>query len=143
MSAGPTNSDLSSVLAALANGIIPRDERDDGACGASCWSRIVAKVESPVYRQGLDAAQRLAQNKFGSEATKLSPAQVHELLGLLREEAPGFFKQLRMDVSAAYLGDPAVWQRVGFPGPSIASGGYADFDQPQTSTMNELKEPSR
>src|ERR1041385_3923811 len=36
-----------------------------------------------------------------------------------------------MDVAAMYLSDPGVWQRIGFPGPSTASGGYPDFDQPQ------------
>ena len=50
----------------------------------------------------------------------------------LREESPAFFRQLRADVCALYLSDPAVWQRIGFPGPSTESGGYPDFDQPQT-----------
>jgi len=35
-------------------------------------------------------------------------------------------------VSAMYLSDPAVWERIGFPGPSTAAGGYPDFDQPQS-----------
>jgi hypothetical protein len=34
-----------------------------------------------------------------------------------------------MDVSALYLSDPEVWCRIGFPGPSIDSGGHPDFDQ--------------
>jgi hypothetical protein len=38
-----------------------------------------------------------------------------------------------MDVCALYLSDPAVWQRIGFPGPSADSGGHPDFDQPQVS----------
>jgi len=49
----------------------------------------------------------------------------------MRVDAPGFFKQLRMDVAALYLGDPGVWRRIGFPGPSTDTGGYPDFDQPQ------------
>ncbi len=39
-------------------------------------------------------------------------AELHELLGVLRDKSPDFFKQLRMDVCALYLGDPAVWQRI-------------------------------
>ncbi|MEY2427611.1 MAG: hypothetical protein QOJ40_496, partial [Verrucomicrobiota bacterium] len=58
----------------------------------------------------------------------------------VREKLPSFFKQLRMDVSALYLSDPAVWQRIGFPGPSTASGGYPDFDLPQTQKITRLKE---
>ena len=54
----------------------------------------------------------------------------HELT--LREQQPGFFKQLRMDVCALYLSDPGVWARIGFPGPSSAQGGYPDFDRPQS-----------
>jgi hypothetical protein len=34
-------------------------------------------------------------------------------------------------VCALYLSDAGVWQRIGFPGPSSASGGHPDYDQPQ------------
>ena len=61
-------------------------------------------------------------------------AQIHELLAVVREKVAGFFKQLRMDVSAIYLSDAGVWERIGFPGPSSESGGYPDFDQRQTTT---------
>ena len=45
---------------------------------------------------------------------------------VLRDDAsPAFFKQLRMDVCALYLSEPAVWRRIGFPGPSTRSGGSA------------------
>jgi hypothetical protein len=30
----------------------------------------------------------------------------------------------------AYLSDPAVWLRIGFPCPSSENGGHPDFDQP-------------
>ena len=131
------------ALAALAAGIIPPDKRDEGAAGASVWPRLMAKLDTPVYAEGLVAAERLAQRKFQHSISGLTPSQVHELLDLLREESPAFFKQLRADVSALYLSDPAVWRRIGFPGPSIDSGGYQDFDQPQTRTVHELKEPTR
>ena len=51
---------------------------------------------------------------------------------MLRDRMPDFFRQLRMDACASYMSDPGVWQRIGFPGPSTDTGGYPDFDQPQT-----------
>ena len=54
-----------------------------------------------------------------------------ELLDAIRDQSPGFFRLLRADVCALYLSDAGVWHRIGFPGPSSASGGYPDFDQPQ------------
>jgi hypothetical protein len=34
-----------------------------------------------------------------------------------------------MDVTALYRSDPEVGRRIGFPGPSIDSGGHPDVDQ--------------
>jgi hypothetical protein len=133
--------DRAGALAALARGIIPPDERDEGAAGANLWPRLSAKLDAVIYADGVVAAERTARQKFQRTISELSPEQIYELLGTLREEAPRFFKQLRMDVSALYLSDPDVWRRIGFPGPSIASGGYVDFDQPQPRAINELKEP--
>jgi hypothetical protein len=123
------------VLAALANGIIPADGRDGGAAAVNAGPRLAEKVAAGVnadlYRRGLDTAVELAQAKFGRTVVGLDAVQMHELLGGLREQFPAFFKQLRMDVCAMYLSDPRVWERIGFPGPSTAQGGYPDFDQPQ------------
>jgi hypothetical protein len=123
------------ALAVLANGIIPADERDAGAAcvaaGDRLAERIAAGVNAAWYRQGVDAAHAIAAERFGAELDGLSAEQVHELIGALREALPGFYKQLRMDVAAIYLSDPGVWRRIGFPGPSTASGGYPDFDQEQ------------
>lgn len=123
------------ALAVLANGIIPADDVDEGAASVAAGDRLAGKIAAGVnaglYRQGLDAAHAIAAERFGVELESLSSEQVHELIGTLREALPGFYKQLRMDVSALYLSDPAVWQRIGFPGPSTASGGYPDFDQEQ------------
>jgi len=128
--------DEAAILAGLANGIIPADERDAGAAAVSAGPRLAEKVASGVnaalYRSGLSAAAEMAQNQFGRAILELDMTQMHELLGLLREQQPGFFKQLRMDVCALYLSDPEVWARISFPGPSTAQGGYPDFDQPQT-----------
>jgi hypothetical protein len=46
-----------------------------------------------------------------------------------------FFSALREDVTFLYCTHPDTWERIGFPGPSFDSNGYADADQPQLSTM--------
>lgn len=122
-------------LKALAKGIIPADERDGGAdavnAAAQIAERIAQGTNQQVYVEGLSIAMRLAHEKFAAPVEAASPSQIYELLGSLRRQAPAFYKQLRMDVSALYLGNPEVWARIGFPGPSIDKGGYPDFDQPQ------------
>jgi Gluconate 2-dehydrogenase subunit 3 len=132
----PVVAEETAILAALANGIIPADARDAGAAAVSAGPRLAEKIAAGVntalYRSGLAAAATMAQASCGRAILDLEMTQMHELLGLLREQQPTFFKQLRMDVCALYLSDPGVWERIGFPGPSTAQGGYPDFDQPQT-----------
>jgi Gluconate 2-dehydrogenase subunit 3 len=126
------------ALAALANGIIPADDTDAGAASVNAGERLAEKLRAAgptaaLYRQGLETAVRLSSERFAKSLDQLTPQQMHDLLGQLRDTAcPAFFKQLRTDVCALYLADPGVWQRIGFPGPSTATGGYPDFDQPQT-----------
>src|SRR6266550_64345 len=123
------------ALNALANGIIPPDETDGGAAmvfaGLGAADKFRKGINAEVYAEGLQAAAAVAKQKFGRAIGDLNPQEVHVLLGVLHDESPAFFTQLRMDVNAAYLSDPGVWQRIGFPGPSTANGGYPDFDQPQ------------
>jgi Gluconate 2-dehydrogenase subunit 3 len=132
------------ALATLANGIIPADESDAGAAAVDAGPRLAGRIEqgvnARVYVAGLELAETVARERFGGPVDTLSPVQVHELLAALREQSPGFFKQLRMDVSALYLSDPGVWRRIGFPGPSTRSGGYPDFDKPQIEKADFLKE---
>ena len=122
-------------LAVLASGIIPADERDAGAESAGASERIALRIEQGVnarsYTDGLQLAEQIAREQYGKPANQLTASQTYELMRILRERHPAFYKQLRMDVAAAYLGDPEVWKRIGFPGASIESGGYPDFDQPQ------------
>jgi hypothetical protein len=129
-------------LTMLANGIIPADERDAGAAAVEAGPRLAerlrtgAGINAPLYADGLRLARELATQMFGRALSDpaladLTPADVHALLERLRAEAPGFFKQLRMDVVALYLSDPGVLSRIGFPGPAIETGGYYDFDQQQ------------
>jgi hypothetical protein len=132
------------ALAALANGILPADEIDDGAAAVNAAARLADRIEAGVhaelYLQGLETAQSIAFEEYSHEAGQLTPVEIERVLALLRERLPAFFTQLRLDVSAMYLSDPGVWQRIGFPGPSTRSGGYADFDQPQTQKVVQLKE---
>jgi hypothetical protein len=129
-------------LAALANGIIPADETDDGAAsvraGPRLAERIRAGTNTDLYRLGLELARELADRMYGRHLGQLEPQEMDELLTMLRNEMPGFFKQLRMDVSAMYLSDPDVWARIGFPGPSAEAGGYPDFDRPQSKPLRVL-----
>jgi len=131
--------DMVQGLTMLANGIIPADDRDAGAAAVDVGPRLADRMRSgaginvTLYADGLRRARELAAEMFGRgrAPSDLKPADLHALLERLRTDAPGFFKQLRMDVSALYLSDPAVLRRIGFPGPAIETGGYPDFDQQQ------------
>jgi hypothetical protein len=127
--------EMCALLKVLTNGIVPADERDGGAESVGAAGQIAQRVEQgvnrDVYLSGLGIAKRIAEERFKVAVDVLTPEQAHELVGAVRDDAPGFYKQLRMDVSAIYLSNPAVWARIGFPGPSIEKGGYPDFDQPQ------------
>src|SRR5436309_2125456 len=126
----PITAEDTLLLAALANGIIPADERDAGAAAVNAGPRLAEKLaaglNAALYRRGLAATAVLAEAMFGRAATALDAVRMHELLGTLREQQPVFFRQLRMDVCALYLSDPGVGERIGFPGPSTAQGGYPD-----------------
>ena len=130
------------ALNALANGIIPPDETDGGAgmvfAGLGSADKFRKGINADVYAEGLQVAAAIAKEKFGRTVGELKPTQINELLHSLRNASPPFFKQLRMDVNVAYLSDPGVWQRIGFPGPSTESGGYPDFDQPQTGRTKSI-----
>ena len=120
------------ALSALANAIIPADARDAGAAAVDAGPRLAGRVAAnPIYQSGLEAARALAGDKFGRAISELSQEQLLDVLDALRVRHPAFFKQLRMDVSACYLGDASISRSIGFPGPSIEQGGYPDFDRPQ------------
>jgi len=123
-------------LAALADGIIPPDETDTGAAAVQAGPRLAERirtgVNAAIYLKGLELARNMSREKFGRDVAALGAGDRHALIAALRDTLPGFFKQLRLDVCALYLSDPGVWMRIGFPGPSAQTGGYADFDQPQS-----------
>jgi hypothetical protein len=132
------NLDDALALAALADGIIPADERDAGAASVHAGPRIAERIgrspSAPMYVEGLRMARDSARERFGQDVCRLNADQMRELLAALRDKSPAFFRQFRADVCALYLGDAGVRQRIGFPGPSSESGGYPDFDQPQGPT---------
>jgi hypothetical protein len=123
------------TLAALANGIVPADDHDAGAAAVHAGPSIAARMRtSPyadVYIDGLKAAREISHSTFGRDVHELNAEQMHKLIGVLSEQSPEFFRQLRADVCVFYLSDAGVQQRIGFPGPSTDDGGYPDFDQPQ------------
>ena len=133
-----------SQLSALAQGIIPRDDRDSGAASVHAGPTIAAKIRMSayafIYVDGLADAARIAEGEFGTEIGQLNPEQLNSLLEHLKHRSPDFFRQLRSDVCLIYLSDPGVWQRIGFPGESADEGGYPDFDQPQQQ-VSSIREP--
>src|SRR3712207_4053714 len=112
------NTEVAAVpsLSALASAIIPADERDGGAACVDAGARLAEKLAggptAGLYRSGLERAVCLAEQRFAKTVDKLPPHEIHELIAQLRTEFPAFYKQLRLDVAAMYLSDPAVWQRI-------------------------------
>ena len=123
------------TLSALACAMIPADEKDDGVAPFDPASRIAEKIEADPnpapYLNGLRVAENASLQEFDRSVTELDAASLQKLLGMLRDGAPAFFKFIRAEVCALYLGQPSVWKRIGFPGSAIEKGGYPDFDQPQ------------
>ena len=76
------------ALAALADGIIPADERDAGAslvhAGPSIAERMRRSPSAQVYVDGLRAARVFASERFGQEVRELNASQMRELLTALQ-----------------------------------------------------------
>ena len=124
------------VLTALANAIIPPDARDAGAAAVDAGPRLAGRMpgspQASLYERGLCAARDLCASQFGRPIVALTPSELYALMQQVAATEPAFFKQLRLDTTTLYLSDPAVWTRIGFPGPSIETGGHPDFDRPQS-----------
>jgi hypothetical protein len=123
------------VLRALADAIIPPDGRDAGAAAVDAGPRLAERMrDSPqaaLYTEGLRTTREVCVRLFGRPITALTPSELSELTHQVAATAPAFFRQLRLDTTTLYLSDPAVWTRIGFPGPSIETGGHPDFDRSQ------------
>jgi hypothetical protein len=130
----PSRDHVAAALAVLAAAIIPGDDRDGGAAAVDAGPRLALGVRggrhAVLYADGLRTAESAAHELFGRAVGGLSGVEAAAVLARLVACAPGFFRQLRADVAALYLSDPAVCARIGFPGPSLEAGGYPDFDQP-------------
>jgi Gluconate 2-dehydrogenase subunit 3 len=137
----PATSDVD-VLTALANAIIPPDGRDAGAAAVDAGPRLAGRMrDSPqaaLYDQGLRTTRELCARQFGRPMAALTPSELCELTQQVAATEPAFFRQLRLDTTTLYLSDPAVWTRIGFPGPSIETSGHPDFDQPQLKRGREF-----
>ncbi len=123
------------TLSAVARGMIPRDEKDDGVASFNPGRRLADKIETDLnptpYLNGLRVAENVALEEFDRPVAELDAPSLEKLLGMLRDGAPALFKFIRAEVCALYLSQPSVWKRIGFPGPSVEKGGYPDFDQLQ------------
>ncbi len=137
------------TLEALAATMIPPDDFDNGAqrLGFSEVAEVRARYESSraaIYLTGVRAVDQVAKEMYGQDNfISLDLAQRTKLMEMVRDGkvntkpwrkiAPGdFFGALWEDVLFLYCTHPDTWQRLGWPGPSFDSGGYKDFDQPQT-----------
>src|SRR5262249_21117121 len=100
-------------LAALANGIIPADDRDAGAAvvhaGPSIAERMRRSPLAHIYTDGLAAARKYSAEVIGKSIPELNAAEILQLLTHLRDQSPAFFRQIRADVCALYLSDAGVW----------------------------------
>ena len=123
------------VLEALARGIIPADAKDQGAAALNAGGHLAKRLEPNPFASGLIEGVKFAEEEsvrqFGMTIDKLPPDALHQLLALIRDQAPTVFKFVRMETCALYLSQPRTWERIGFPGPSIEQGGYPDFDREQ------------
>jgi hypothetical protein len=123
------------TLRALACGILPSDELDDGVGSLDAGEHLATKLAANPFAErlleDLRVTERDSAAHFGRSVGELDGEGLSQLLAMLRERTPLLFKFVRMESCALYLSQPATWPRIGFPGPSIELGGYPDFDQPQ------------
>jgi len=135
MSALTLSPEQVAALESLASTIIPGDSRGAGVAQFNPGAHLAEKLRTNPFAsgllQGLDFAAKQSLEMFGLPVGELPSESLYQLVGVLRDRSPGFFKFLRMETCALYLSQTATWQRIGFPGPSIEQGGYPDFDRVQ------------
>lgn len=137
------------TLEALATTLIPADDFDDGvqSMGFAGVAEVRARYEAGrerLYATALTAVDLMAQSMFGQPSFfDLPQPDRTALLDAIRQNQPGggawgsikpssFFEALWEDVVFLYCTHPDTWKRIGFPGPAFETGGYRDFDQPQS-----------
>jgi gluconate 2-dehydrogenase gamma chain len=139
--------DEAAVVDAIADRLIPGDAKDPGARQAGVViyiDRVVAGYFSSLqtlYREGLEAIERLSDAMFGGGFVSLAEARQDEILRIAQdsldpngsERLAQFFAVIREHTIEGMFGDPihggnrdAVgWKLLGFPG---AQWGYS-FEQ--------------
>ena len=124
------------VLAILANGIIPADERDAGAAAVEAGPRLAEMLASgagaAVYarRACVWPGRSHAKRSAASQARSVR-REVHDLLGRLAERAPAFFKQLRDGRVRPLPERPRSVAPHRVSGTVHRTGGHPDFDRPR------------
>ena len=133
MNSAPLSTDQVAVLEILARAMIPPDARDQGVAGLNVGEAVARKIQGDPnhadYLDGLRIAAAMAQENFKTPIVDIDARLLTGLLESLRQSSPGLFKLLRTEACAVYLSQASTWKRIGFPGPSIETGGYPEFDQ--------------
>lgn len=138
----------SQTLEALAATMLPPDDFDAGVQGLGFVSVVEMRARyeagrEELYATALNAVDSMAQDMFGkSSFLDLTFLERTTVLDAVRTDQASdnlwqtikpssFFGSLWEDVAFLYCTHPDTWARIGFPGPSFNSGGYADAVQPQ------------
>lgn len=145
------------TLEGLAAAIIPADDFDAGVEGLGFASVVEMRAryeagKAELYATALEAVDRTAQHMFQRPSfVELDAAQRVALLEAVRQnqvngevwgkvKPAAFFSALWEDAVFLYCTHPDTWQRIGFPGPSFEQGGYGDFDQRQSFTVQTIRD---
>lgn len=112
------------TLIALIKAAFPHERVPDAAYERAADTVQKEADESAWMRsklaQGLDSLQGLADGRFH----ELTPQQAHMVL--LRIQHTTFFGFIRQTVVVNLYEDEAVWEALGYEGPSFDKGGYID-----------------
>jgi gluconate 2-dehydrogenase gamma chain len=121
--------------------IIPAD-RDPGALEAGVIDYIENTLttyeaeHAPLYVAGIHELNRLARERFGSEAfISLRAEEQDQILTVLEEKRSPFLSLLIEHTMQGFYGDPrhggnlnrVGWKMIGFPGPSQPKGYQPPF----------------
>lgn len=128
----PLSAAHATLLDAVADRLVPRDEHGPGAldAGATRYIRQALEAElalhAPAYRTGLDALDAASRARHdGRGFGALDAAAQDALLAAFEEDEPAFFALLWQHLLEGLLGDPAWggneggagWALIGYGGP--------------------------
>jgi gluconate 2-dehydrogenase gamma chain len=129
------------TIEAATDRIVPVD-RDPGARQAGVVDYIENTLgtydaeHAPLYVDGVQELDRLARERFASEAfVQLRSEQQDQILAHLEDKRSPFFTLLVEHTMQGFYGDPrhggnrnsASWKMIGFPGPSHPQGYQPPF----------------